>query len=902
MAENIVIGNINSDTKPKSTEITSSDSPYYEQSQFRPYNPDKLYRKKGNYDIYDDMREDDAVKSILMTKKYLMLGNGWTIDLKDEEDEQQIEIKEFIEKALNEDIDIDFNKSMLEMLTCMDYGVSFSEIVWELKDAQYKIKYVKTRAPHPFKIYTDKKGNIEKLTQNQELTGDIDIPKLDNIIVMPFQMEFDNWYGKSDLKSAYRAWWSKDFIIKAWNIYLDRFGMPLAVGKFDTTASETDQKKVQHILNRLQTKSSITLPKEFELEFLEATRGGEAGYEAALNNYNVQIARSMLMPDLLGMAGDKTSGGSFALGQTQYDMFLKTLEWTRHELQRKIQRKIVDNLVKYNFAVEDIPQFKFKAMSETVKIESLKTWIDLQKAGKYKPSAEEINWARRILGAPEGEVEDNAPIPIPGMPGQEVDEDGKPIEGEVDEDGKPIEGKQDGTGQPGKPKDGKPLDGSEPNDKKGNANPEEDIDVPEDKDEKKMAKGDMRAPVMAETKNDFAKVSMDQTNTIDAYARQVSGTIATMQESLLQTVKKGRYIENKKLDKVSVLELKFTDRLRLDIKAGMREMFKLGKRDANIELNKTKNFSVFREYAETDHISQYFRVEQMPSSEFKEGTIMMTDIDMNKGAYCSWGMLQDGTKAVQAYLFFKNGFGWTPKSVDAYVNEIKGIKQGIPVNKEFITDDDLQQIVDKLTPWNKYTKDYALDEEDAFDMVVNNAPLLAMQSINDDILKKVKLTLSNGIASGLSQSEIIGQLKEVFEPYITAYDGYKLDTVIRTNYATAYNQSKMAYFEPAKQDGTIYGYQYSAIMDSRTSEVCASLDGRIFKADNVGDIEPPLHFNCRSTLIPILKDEIENKQIFGADDKENAKFFPDDGKFKESTKDLSAFEMKPGGFYVKKKG
>ena len=781
MAEDIVMGNINSDSKPKSIEVTSSDSPYYEPSQFRPYNPDKLYRKKGNYDIYDDMRDDDAVKSILMTKKYLMLGNGWTIDIKDEEDEQQIEIKEFVEKALTEDIDIDFNKSMLEMLTCMDYGVSFSEIVWELKENQYVIKYIKTRAPHPFKIYTDKQGNIEKLTQNQQIGGDIDITSLDNMIVMPFQMEFDNWYGKSDLKSAYRAWWSKDFIIKAWNIYLDRFGMPLAVGKFDATATKADQLKVQQVLNRLQTKSSITLPKEFELEFLEATRGGEAGYEAALNNYNLQISRSMLMPDLLGMAGDKTKGGSFALGQTQYDMFLKTLEWTRHELQRKIQRKIVDNLVKYNFSVEDVPQFNFKPMSETVKVESLKVWIELIKAGKYKPSPEEINWARRITGAPEGEVEDNAPMPIPGMPGQEVDEDGKPIESEVDEDGKPIEGKQDGTGQPGKPKDGKPLDGSKPDDKKGNA--EEDIDVPEKKDEKKMAKGDMRKPVMAETKNDFAKVSTDQMNTVDAYAKQASGTIATMQESLLQTIKKGRYIENKKLDKVSALELKFTDRLRLDIKAGAREMFKLGKRDATIELGKTK--------------------------------------------------------------------------------------------------------------------DYALDEEEAFDQVVKNAPLLATQAINDDILKAVKLTLSNGIASGLSQSDIIGQLKEIFEPYIVAYDGYKLDAVIRTNYATAYNQSKMAYFEPAKQDGTIYGYQFSAIMDSRTTEICASLDNKIFKADNVGDIEPPLHMQCRSTLIPILRDEIENKQIFGASKDENAKFFPND-KFKESSKPLTSFESRPGGFWVKK--
>jgi hypothetical protein len=82
------------------------------------------------------------------------------------------------------------------------------------------------------------------------------------------------------------------------------------------------------------------------------------------------------------------------------------------------------------------------------------------------------------------------------------------------------------------------------------------------------------------------KLTEDQLNTIDTYSKQASATISTMQEVLLETIKKGRWIENKRLDKVNDLKLKYTDKLRMDIKTGMREMFNMGKRDASFELKK----------------------------------------------------------------------------------------------------------------------------------------------------------------------------------------------------------------------------------------------------------------------------------------------------------------------------
>ena len=49
------------------------------------------------------------------------------------------------------------------------------------------------------------------------------------------------------------------------------------------------------------------------------------------------------------------------------------------------------------------------------------------------------------------------------------------------------------------------------------------------------------------------------------------------------------------------------------------------------------------------------------------------------------------------------------------------------------------------------------------------------------------------------------------------------------------------------------GMEYSAIMDSRTTEVCSGLDGKIFKMSDpqLDNLRPPNHYNCRSVLVPV---------------------------------------------------
>ena len=50
-------------------------------------------------------------------------------------------------------------------------------------------------------------------------------------------------------------------------------------------------------------------------------------------------------------------------------------------------------------------------------------------------------------------------------------------------------------------------------------------------------------------------------------------------------------------------------------------------------------------------------------------------------------------------------------------------------------------------------------------------------------------------------------------------------------------------------------YRYTATLDGRTSHICIALDGQMFRYDDPNARQPPQHFACRSTIVPIVKFE-----------------------------------------------
>jgi len=80
-----------------------------------------------------------------------------------------------------------------------------------------------------------------------------------------------------------------------------------------------------------------------------------------------------------------------------------------------------------------------------------------------------------------------------------------------------------------------------------------------------------------------------------------------------------------------------------------------------------------------------------------------------------------------------------------------------------------------------------------------------------------------------------------------------LNTIARTNMTQIFTQAQMSVYNDPELGDFVQGLEYAAVLDSRTSETCESLNGRKYRINDPiwGAISPPNHFNCRSILIPV---------------------------------------------------
>ena len=277
------------DTKPEMSELAASDySLYNKNGEIAPYNPDTLVGRKGLY-MYDQMRIDDQVKACLTLKKFATLAPSFQI-IPASDDSQDIEVAEFVEYCF-EKMQGNMTDTVLEIMTALDFGYSISEINYKEFDTgvhrgKIGLKNIKTKQPHYYQFVIDEYSNLLDdgiLYQGRGLEERYPISKF---IIFSYQKEFGNHYGTSDLRPAYRGYWSKDVLIKMWNIYLERFANPTVLGKYKTN-DPAARNSLRNILDNLTAKTSIThRMDEFDIQLLESGRNATNDFERALNFYN----------------------------------------------------------------------------------------------------------------------------------------------------------------------------------------------------------------------------------------------------------------------------------------------------------------------------------------------------------------------------------------------------------------------------------------------------------------------------------------------------------------------------------------------------------------------------------------------------------------------------------------
>jgi SPP1 gp7 family putative phage head morphogenesis protein len=434
--------------RPPEGEISEHISPFHDRFALLPWNPDDLVATQ-RMAVYENMMlKDDQVKACLFLKKHAVLSSGWNINIGEDTDAGEMQ-KRFIEYCFGDGMRGNFMRVLMGIQSAYGYGFSVSEKNFKTFEGgpfagKLGLASIKTRPPDSFDggLLTDVHGNLETI-QQQGQTRVIEIP-IEKAIVYSYNSEFDNPYGNSDLRAAYRFYFAKDMIIKFWNIFLERFGMPLVVGTYEKGTSAPQRTKFKKVIKNLQAKTGITIPKTMEMKFLEATRKGEAGYQDAIQEYNKSIARSVLIPDLMGFTDTKF--GSRALGSEQGDVFSFILGFLKQELQEIIFEDIIRELIDKNFGPQErYPKLVFNPLSEDNKNEMTKLIIEAKAKGVIVMSDDDEAHVREMLNLPKKRKDEAGKRPAEPISIGVSPEPGDRPEGEPEGEGAPAENVVEGV-------------------------------------------------------------------------------------------------------------------------------------------------------------------------------------------------------------------------------------------------------------------------------------------------------------------------------------------------------------------------------------------------------------------------------------------------------------------------
>lgn len=391
------------DTKPLMGEYVPI-AGWFGDKQATFYNPDDLVQRKG-IEIYERMGIDDQIAAALRIKILSRLASGYDVEAASSKPEHT-EHRDFVADVFDR-LPAGMDSKLTQWMSAFKYGYATAEKVYEIRhggrwDGKLVYKDVKAKSPFVFEFVIDPYGNI--MPDGVQLNGRAGqagtrLPR-SKFVHWAYNAEFGNPYGLSDLRPCYRSYFSKDFIIKLYNLHIEKFASPTPMGFLPENLTDDERDAVKATLDHLQNATAATFPQDVEVKYMESRLGGAIAFKFgdAIDMHNRFIGRAILVPDMLGYSGG-VQGGSFALGRKQIDVYFMVLSAIGRDLEETvIGEQMIRELIDMNYGPQDAyPRFRFREVEADLAVRATVVKI-LVEAGAVDPHED---WVRGYLDLPE---------------------------------------------------------------------------------------------------------------------------------------------------------------------------------------------------------------------------------------------------------------------------------------------------------------------------------------------------------------------------------------------------------------------------------------------------------------------------------------------------------------------
>ncbi|MCR5855985.1 DUF935 domain-containing protein [Mesorhizobium sp. J428] len=364
--------------------------------------------------LAEDMEERDLhYASVLSTRKLQVAGLEITVEAAGEDAESVKHadlVREFIERDA-------FEIELRDILDAVGKGFSATEICWDSSEGDHRIRALKWRDPRWFE-FDRVDGETLRLRDN---AGPVELT--------PFGWVIHHAKAKSGLpirgglaRGAAWAFLFKSFTIKDWAIFVEAYGQPLRLGKYDAGATNEDKDKLLDAVTSIGTDYAAIVPNGMAIEFIEANLSGSHElYEKRADWLDRQISKLVLGQTA---TTDAIKGG-YAVGKTHDGVRADLERADAKQLAGTLNRDISVPLVALNFGLQKkYPRIKI-GRPEEIDVDKLVANVE-----RLVPLGLEVGMAtmRDKLGLPDPAAgEKLLQVRRPDVPAAGVGPDGKPL-------------------------------------------------------------------------------------------------------------------------------------------------------------------------------------------------------------------------------------------------------------------------------------------------------------------------------------------------------------------------------------------------------------------------------------------------------------------------------------------
>ncbi|SNS86923.1 Mu-like prophage protein gp29 [[Luteovulum] sphaeroides subsp. megalophilum] len=205
------------------------------------------------------------------------------------DDPEDVKKAEMVRDWLRRD---ELAEELFHMLDCIGKGYSFTRIVWDTSEGQWRPERLEWQDPRWFRFNRNDLSTPLMLGDHGE-----ELP------LEPFRFIFAAVQAKSGIalrsglaRAAAWAWMFKAFTQRDWAIFTQTYGQPLRLGRFGPGASEEDKATLFRAVANIAGDCAAIIPESMQIDFVETKSVGATAdlYKQRADWLDQQISKAVL--------------------------------------------------------------------------------------------------------------------------------------------------------------------------------------------------------------------------------------------------------------------------------------------------------------------------------------------------------------------------------------------------------------------------------------------------------------------------------------------------------------------------------------------------------------------------------------------------------------------------------